>query len=51
MYNWGRDQGVWLKEDCVSKCQVLVAVGSRRYAEWENWMFQATTEAQDELED
>ena len=39
--------GIWLTKDRVPRAQVFVSVGSRRYAEWQNLAYQATTDEED----
>jgi hypothetical protein len=42
--------GIWLAPDSVSRRPGFVSIGSRRYAEWQNLAFEATTEKQVELD-
>ncbi|ETO71837.1 hypothetical protein F444_11880 [Phytophthora nicotianae P1976] len=42
--------GMWLSGDRVPRSQAFVTVGSRRYAEWQNLVLQATTDAVSEEE-
>ena len=39
--------GIWLAKDRVPRAQGFVSVGSRRYAEWQNLAYQATTDEED----
>ena len=39
--------GIWLTKDRVPRAQGFVSVGSRRYAEWQNLAYQATTDEED----
>ena len=39
--------GIWLAKDQVPRAQGFVSVGSRRYAEWQNLAYQATTDEED----
>ena len=39
--------GIWIAKDRVPRAQGYISVGSRRYAEWQNLAFQATTEEED----
>ncbi|CAI5706523.1 unnamed protein product [Peronospora effusa] len=39
--------GIWLSKDRVPRAQGFVSVGSRRYAEWKNLAYQATTDEED----
>ena len=36
--------GIWIAKDRVPRAQGYISVGSRRYAEWQNLAFQATTD-------
>jgi hypothetical protein len=42
--------GIWLAPDAVPRRPGFVSIGSRRYAEWLNLAFEATTEKQVELD-
>ncbi|GMF44011.1 unnamed protein product [Phytophthora fragariaefolia] len=43
--------GIWLALDAVPRLQGFVSVGSRRYSEWQNLAFEATTDLQEGLVD
>lgn len=43
--------GVWLMKKQVPRAQVFVSLGSRRYAEWLNLAYEATTDQVDHAED
>jgi hypothetical protein len=43
--NRGEQIGLWLAEDRVPRQPGFVSVGSRRYAEWQTLMWEATTDA------
>ena len=38
---------IWLAKDRIPQAQGFVSVGSRRYAEWQNLAYQATTDEED----
>ena len=39
--------GIWLTKDRVPQAQGFVSAGLRRYAEWQNLAYQATTDEED----
>ena len=39
--------GIWLPKDQVPRTQGFVSVGRRRYSEWQNLAYQATTDEED----
>ena len=44
---WETSLGLWMVADTISRSQVYVSVGSRRYNEWHTLAFEATTDREE----